>query len=203
MVLLDNGFRQPLPDSLTEPATILADMDAAGVDVVAASIAPPMSHLDVDPKLGLAVSRAINDAFAELADGYRGRVLPLGNVPLQDVDRRSGSFGGSPMNTGSRVCRSAATSAAKISETKRTSRSGKRCANVICSVLSRGEPVGRRTTLRAPAAQLRRVTDRYRGVGRVDGVQRCVRTASGPEDLLLARRRRVSVPSRPVGSRIP
>ena len=85
-VLLDNGFKQTLPASLTDPATILADMNAAGVDVVAASIAPPMSHLDVDPELGLTVSRAVNDAFAELAGDYDGRVLPLGNVPLQDVD---------------------------------------------------------------------------------------------------------------------
>jgi aminocarboxymuconate-semialdehyde decarboxylase len=85
-VLLDSGFKQTLPASLIDPATILADMDAAGVDVVAASIAPPMSHLDVPPELGLAVSRAINDAFAELAEDYDGRVLPLGNVPLQDVD---------------------------------------------------------------------------------------------------------------------
>ena len=67
-------------------------MDAAGVDVVAASIAPPMSHLDVDPELGLTVSRAINEAFAELADEYDGRVLPLGNVPLQDVDLAIGEL---------------------------------------------------------------------------------------------------------------
>ena len=51
-----------------------------------------MSHLDVDPALGLTVSRAINDAFAELADGYHGRVLPLGNVPLQDVDLAIGEL---------------------------------------------------------------------------------------------------------------
>ena len=91
-VLLDNGFKQTLPASLTDPATILADMDSAGVDVVAASIAPPMSHLDVDPELGLAVSRAINDAFAELAEGFGGRVVPLGNVPLQDVDLAIGEL---------------------------------------------------------------------------------------------------------------
>ena len=91
-VLLDNGFKQTLPASLTDPATILADMDAAGTDVVAASIAPPMSHYDVDPELGLAVSRAINDSFAELADDYDGRVLPLGNVPLQDVKSAIGEL---------------------------------------------------------------------------------------------------------------
>ena len=86
IVKLDNGFNQPLPAFLTDPATILADMDAAGVDVVAASVAPPLSHLDADPEIALTVSRAINDSFAELADDYNGRVLPLGNVPLQDVD---------------------------------------------------------------------------------------------------------------------
>jgi aminocarboxymuconate-semialdehyde decarboxylase len=91
-VLLDNGFSQTLPASLTDPATILADMDAAGVDVVAASIAPPMSHYDVDPELGLAVSRVINDSFAELAGNYGGRVLPLGNVPLQDVKSAIGEL---------------------------------------------------------------------------------------------------------------
>src|ERR1044072_70112 len=86
IVKLDNGFKQPLPGFLTDPATILADMDAAGVEVVAASIAPPLSHLDSVPALGLAVTRAVNASFAELADDYSGRVLPLGNVPLQDVD---------------------------------------------------------------------------------------------------------------------
>ena len=86
LLKLDNGFKQPLPPFLTDPATIIADLDAAGVDVACASIAPPLSHLDCDPEIGLGVSRAINDAYAELADGYDGRILPLGNVPLQDVD---------------------------------------------------------------------------------------------------------------------
>ena len=108
-------------------------MDAAGTDVVAASIAPPMSHYDVDPELGLAVSQAINDAFAELADDYAGRVVPLGNVPLQDVNRRSANYGVSQTITDSRAFKSAATSAARTSETNRTSRSGKRSASVTCS----------------------------------------------------------------------
>src|SRR5690606_11454407 len=85
VVLLDNGFKQPLPPFLTDPATIVADLDAAGVDVAAASIAPPLSHLDCDPDIALGVSRAINDAYAELADQHGGRIVPLGNVPLQDV----------------------------------------------------------------------------------------------------------------------
>jgi aminocarboxymuconate-semialdehyde decarboxylase len=86
LVKLDNGFKQPLPASLTDPATILADLDAAGVDVAAASIAPPLSHLDAEPELALQVSRAINDAYAELSEQYPDRIVPLANLPLQDVD---------------------------------------------------------------------------------------------------------------------
>ena len=33
LVKLDNGFKQPLPGFLTDPATVLADLDDAGVDV--------------------------------------------------------------------------------------------------------------------------------------------------------------------------
>ena len=86
LVKLDNGFKQPLPGFLTDPATIVADLDAAGLDAACASIAPPLSHLDCDPQIGLGVSRAINDAYAEVAEGHEGRILPMANVPLQDVD---------------------------------------------------------------------------------------------------------------------
>jgi aminocarboxymuconate-semialdehyde decarboxylase len=86
LIKMDNGFKQPLPPFLTDPATIIADLDAAGVDVACASIAPPLSHLDCDPQIALGVSRAINDAYAEVAEQYGGRILPMANVPLQDVD---------------------------------------------------------------------------------------------------------------------
>jgi aminocarboxymuconate-semialdehyde decarboxylase len=86
LVKLDNGFKQPLPGFLTDPATIVADLDAAGIDVACASIAPPLSHLDCDPQIALGVSRAINDAYAEIAEQHDGRILPMANVPLQDVD---------------------------------------------------------------------------------------------------------------------
>jgi aminocarboxymuconate-semialdehyde decarboxylase len=92
VVVLDNGFKQPLPPFLTDPATVIADLDAAGVDVAAASIAPPLSHLDADPEIALGVSRAINDAFAELADQHGGRIVPLGNVPLSDIDLALGEL---------------------------------------------------------------------------------------------------------------
>ena len=86
LVKLDNGFKQPLPPFLTDPDTIIADLDKAGIDAACASIAPPLSHLDCDPQIALGVSRAINDAYAEVAEQHNGRIIPLGNVPLQDVD---------------------------------------------------------------------------------------------------------------------
>ena len=86
LIKLDNGFKQPLPPFLTDPDTIIADLDAAGVDVACASIAPPLSHLDCDPQVALGVSRAINDAYAEVAERHDGRIIPLANLPLQDVD---------------------------------------------------------------------------------------------------------------------
>jgi aminocarboxymuconate-semialdehyde decarboxylase len=92
LIKLDNGFKQPLPESLTDPATIVADLDAAGVDVAAASIAPPLSHLDAEPELALNVSRAINDAYAELAEQHRDRIVPLANLPLQDMDLALGEL---------------------------------------------------------------------------------------------------------------
>jgi aminocarboxymuconate-semialdehyde decarboxylase len=93
VVKLDNGFTQPLPPFLTDPNTIVADLDAAGVDAACASIAPPLSHLDCDPEIAIDVSRAINDAYAEVADAHDGRVIPLANVPLQDVHLALGELG--------------------------------------------------------------------------------------------------------------
>jgi aminocarboxymuconate-semialdehyde decarboxylase len=86
LVKLDNGFKQPLAPFLTDPATVLADLDDAGVDVAAASIAPPLSHMDCDPEIGLEVSRAVNDAYAELQEQHNGRIVALANLPMQDVD---------------------------------------------------------------------------------------------------------------------
>jgi aminocarboxymuconate-semialdehyde decarboxylase len=86
LVKMDNGFKQPLPPFLTDPGTIIADLDKAGVDIACASVAPPLSHLDCDPQIALGVSRALNDAYAELATRHADRIVPLANLPLQDVD---------------------------------------------------------------------------------------------------------------------
>ncbi len=85
--MLSDGFRQPLPAKLTDATRVTAALDAAGVDVAAASVAPPLSHLGADPDVALEVSRFVNDGLAELALEARGRIVPLANVPLQDPPR--------------------------------------------------------------------------------------------------------------------
>jgi aminocarboxymuconate-semialdehyde decarboxylase len=85
VLLLGDGFKQPLPPRLVDAATIPDSLARAGVDVAAASLAPPMSHYWADPEVALEVSRFANDGLAEVAEASGGRILPLANVPLQDV----------------------------------------------------------------------------------------------------------------------
>src|SRR5512136_1993828 len=80
-----NGFRQTLPADLTDPECIVAALDAAGVDSVAASLAPPLAHYDSDPGIALEVSRFTNDGLAEVAEATPGRLVPLANLPIGDV----------------------------------------------------------------------------------------------------------------------
>jgi aminocarboxymuconate-semialdehyde decarboxylase len=82
---LSNGFQQELPAELTEPSAITEHLDRDGVDVAVASVAPPITHYWADPDITVEVSRAVNDGFAQLAQGSGGRFVPLGNVPLQDA----------------------------------------------------------------------------------------------------------------------
>ena len=82
---LANGFRQTLTPDLTDPDRITAALDAAGVEVVAASLAPPLAHYDSDPGIALEVSRFTNDGLAEVEKAMRGRLLPLANLPIGDV----------------------------------------------------------------------------------------------------------------------
>jgi aminocarboxymuconate-semialdehyde decarboxylase len=84
-LLLGDGFTQPLPPRLIEAATIPESLDEAGVDVAAASLAPPLSHYWADPEIALEISRYTNDGLAEVAEASGGRILPLANVPLQDA----------------------------------------------------------------------------------------------------------------------
>jgi aminocarboxymuconate-semialdehyde decarboxylase len=64
----------------------LADMDAMGVDVQAVAIAVYQYYYWADAELGAKVSRMMNEEFVESTSRYGDRFLPLGTVPLQDID---------------------------------------------------------------------------------------------------------------------
>jgi len=83
-VELEDGFVQGLGPELTDDGRIAVDLDAAGIDVALVSVAPPLSHLSAPAEVAVAVSRALNDAFAVLAQDHGGRLIPLANLPLQD-----------------------------------------------------------------------------------------------------------------------
>lgn len=82
VLVLDGGFRQDFPAALTDASTALQAMDRAGLDYVAASVAPPLMHYSAAPEAALAVARSVNDGLAELA-AASPRFRPLATVPLQ------------------------------------------------------------------------------------------------------------------------
>lgn len=76
-------------DSVIEPMTVaarrLADMDAAGIDIQVLSPAPTQYYYWLDPELGRAASRMINDDIAAMAGTEPRRFAAMGSVPLQDT----------------------------------------------------------------------------------------------------------------------
>jgi aminocarboxymuconate-semialdehyde decarboxylase len=60
-------------------------MDAAGIDVHAISVPPPMVYW-AEPAKGLELCQLANDALSELADQEPDRILPVASVPLQSPE---------------------------------------------------------------------------------------------------------------------
>jgi aminocarboxymuconate-semialdehyde decarboxylase len=86
VLVVGPGFRQDFPAALTDPAAAIEAMDRAGLDVVAASIAPPLMHYDAELEVAIGVARTVNDGLAELREYAPDRFRPLATVPLQDGD---------------------------------------------------------------------------------------------------------------------
>jgi aminocarboxymuconate-semialdehyde decarboxylase len=64
----------------------LADMDREGVDVQVVSATPVLFAYGRPAEHALECSRIFNDALLELCARGRGRLVPIGQVPLQDPD---------------------------------------------------------------------------------------------------------------------
>jgi aminocarboxymuconate-semialdehyde decarboxylase len=68
---------------LTSVETRLADMDKMGIDIQAISPAPGQYYYSIDPEVGLASARLVNQRIAEIVADHPDRFVGLGMVPLQ------------------------------------------------------------------------------------------------------------------------
>ncbi len=78
-------FHPALPTGIYDLEAHIAVMDAAGVDIHAVSVPPPMVYW-AEPEQGLDLCRLANDALAEAAATYPDRLLAVASVPLQSPD---------------------------------------------------------------------------------------------------------------------
>ena len=88
-IKVDLGFReftQELPPELCEVEAAIEHMDRVGLDVVAASVAPPLMQYLAAAEDGLKISQIMNDSMAEATEPHSNRFRPLANVPLQDPE---------------------------------------------------------------------------------------------------------------------
>ncbi len=63
----------------------LADMTAAGIDVMAKSLLPPVFHYFAPVEAGVRIARVVNEAIAEEAAAHPERIVGMAMVPLQGV----------------------------------------------------------------------------------------------------------------------
>lgn len=66
--------------------THLKEMSEMGLDMAALSVSPLLYYYFADAPLGAEVSRIVNDSIHEAAKDHPDRFIPMGTVPLQDVD---------------------------------------------------------------------------------------------------------------------
>jgi aminocarboxymuconate-semialdehyde decarboxylase len=63
----------------------LKDMQAAGIDVMAKSMLPPVFHYFAPVETGVRIARVVNEAIAEQAAAHPDRIVGMAMVPLQGV----------------------------------------------------------------------------------------------------------------------
>lgn len=85
VMLGDREFRS-ITSACWDAAVRLADMDRDGVDLQIVSATPVLFAYGRPAEHALECSRIFNDALLELCRNGRGRLVPIGQVPLQDPD---------------------------------------------------------------------------------------------------------------------
>jgi aminocarboxymuconate-semialdehyde decarboxylase len=85
MVAQENGRSTRLRASLIDPELRLREMAAEEIDVIVESLLPPLLPVWAPTAVGVRVCQIVNDAIAEDAARFPGRMVGMGIVPLQDV----------------------------------------------------------------------------------------------------------------------
>ena len=84
-VVQEIGRSTRLRINLIDPELRLREMAAEGVDVIVESLLPPLLPLWAPTAVGVRVCQIVNDAIAEDAARFPGRMVGMGIVPFQDV----------------------------------------------------------------------------------------------------------------------
>jgi aminocarboxymuconate-semialdehyde decarboxylase len=85
-ILMGSGMRYTVVDELCELGPIVAEMDRAGLGVSLLSPPPTVFHYELSGDHARAHAELLNDSLAESVHSHSGRFLPMGYVPLQDVE---------------------------------------------------------------------------------------------------------------------
>jgi aminocarboxymuconate-semialdehyde decarboxylase len=83
----------PVSEQIYDPKKRVEDMKKEGVDLQVLSAVPFTFFYSMDPRPGLALAQAQNDAISELVNAYPERFVGLATVPLQDVSAAVGELG--------------------------------------------------------------------------------------------------------------
>jgi aminocarboxymuconate-semialdehyde decarboxylase len=86
MVMMGSREFRPITSACWDPAVRLADMDRDGVDLQVVSATPVLFAYGRPAEHAMECARIFNDALLELCAGGDGRLVPIGQVPLQDTD---------------------------------------------------------------------------------------------------------------------
>ena len=86
MVMLGSREFRPITSACWDPAVRVADMDRDGVDLQVVSATPVLFAYGRPAEHAMECARIFNDALLELCAGGGGRLVPIGQVPLQDTD---------------------------------------------------------------------------------------------------------------------
>ena len=85
MIVQENGRTTQVRENLVEPELRLKEMAAEGVDVIVESLLPPLLPMWAPTAVAVRVCQTVNDAIAEDALRYQGRMVAMGVLPLQDI----------------------------------------------------------------------------------------------------------------------